>query len=187
MSQGDKNAWFDSTQNLSNAGSSVSGSLNVNSSSTTITTTLPYSPGGTSGTHTPSTGQPIWVTPNTSPSIPTVPTITTPYVGGGSASSPYLTVTDFAPMITFNTPYGNIEIHRDGRIVLPAGLSVDEGMKLMWEKLEEVARQSFEAAVRKEAAKAVREHLPRLLPDLDEYQKAFLPSQIANAIETSKN
>jgi hypothetical protein len=154
----------------------ISGTLSGGSVSGSSVTYTPPVGGGTTNLGTQNQNH-IWIQPNTY----TPGTTTTPYTATPGFS--------WAPsaIMKFNTDHGEIEIHMDGHIVLPEGISQDEALKELWQKLQEMGRHAFEAAVRKEAAKAVREHLPRLLPDLDEYQKAFLPGAIATAIETSKN
>jgi hypothetical protein len=125
-----------------------------------------------------------------------------PYVSTGTATTGAPTFT-FTPspswpsmnvtgnpagaMISFSTSKGDVLIRPNGEIEIPAGIAEDEALCQVWAQLQDLGRQSFEAAVRQEAARAVREQLPKLLPELNEYQRTFLPNAVAMAIETSKN
>lgn len=99
---------------------------------------------------------------------------------GAGASSIDFTIAP-ATLITFETDVGRIALHRDGTIEYPDGL--DPAAKAFWDKVMEMAGSLFLHEVRREAAKAVRAHLPRLLPDVDAYARETIPMAIAAAIE----
>lgn len=126
-----------------------------------------------SGTGTVSSGNTITVTGTT----------TGGYVTSPNTSHQWNAVTPFLKhdVIRIQTKHGSIAVKYDGSVEYPDEL--EDAAKEFWDKLGTEISQYFLDAVRKEAARQVREILPRLVPELEPYRASLMQLELAMAIK----
>lgn len=164
-----------STQSWGIAGSSTGGITSVGSlSGSTISGTTVSSTGAVSPLYFGSVNQRMTLSASGSLGIGGVTNV---YTSNGSTVKPSI--------FTIATAKGNITIYGDGSIEFPE--DVDESAKEFLEQMKVVYSDTFRAAVRIEAAKQVRKHLPDILndheADIEPYARHTIPMDIARRIE----
>lgn len=82
------------------------------------------------------------------------------------------------PLVTLQLAMGDLKIYPNGRVEYPG--TMDQSADRFWDYCRALGQRCFQDAVRAEAARLVREVVPTLV-DLDDYQKATLPSAVAAA------
>lgn len=113
---------------------------------------------------------------------------------GGYTTSPgtstHSWVTPLTPfvqheVIRIQTTHGHISVKYDGTVEYPDEL--EDAAKEFWNQLGAEISEYFQDALRKEAARQVRQILPTLMPELEPYRATLMAVELAMAVKYSKN